>query len=115
MPSPLYLLITILLEILSPVINEEVTTYITSTKSQRLIITISQTSDEDSDIARLHKLIGTLHEFPGRDETNLRVTNKGKVINLKLSNIYTNYCPELHGRLVELVGEDSLKLEPATP
>ena len=24
----------------------------------------------------------------------------------------TNYCPELHQQLVELVGEDGLKLEP---
>jgi len=56
-------------------------------------------------------LIDTLKDFPGQDEDSLRVSNEDKVINLKLFNIYTNYCPELHQRLVELVGEDGLRLE----
>ncbi len=80
-------------------------------RSHRLVISISQTSDEDSDIAYLHKLIDTLKDFPGQDEVNLCVTNGEKVTNLKLSNIHTNYCPELHQRLAELVGEDGLRLE----
>ena len=45
----------------------------------------------------------------------LRVTNEEKVINLKLSNISISYCPELHQRLVELVGEEGLRLEPMIP
>ncbi len=81
------------------------------TKSRRLVISLSQTSDEDSDIAYLHKLVATLKEFPGQDEVNLCVRNGEKVINLRLSNIFANYCPELHQQLVELVGEDGLKLE----
>ncbi len=80
--------------------------------SRRLVIRISQTSDEASDTAHLHKLIDTLKGFPGDDEVNLCVANGGRVINLKLSNIYTNYCPELHQRLVELVGEEGLKVAP---
>jgi DNA polymerase-3 subunit alpha len=80
-------------------------------KSHRLIINITQTSDEESDIAYLHKLIEALRDFPGADEVNLSVSNEDKVINLKLSNIYVNYCPELHQRLVELIGEDRLRLE----
>jgi len=81
-------------------------------KSRRLVISISQTTDEESDIAYLHKLIDTLKGFPGDDEVNLCVFNGGRIINLKLSNIYTNYCPELHQRLVELVGEEGLKVAP---
>ncbi len=80
-------------------------------KSRQLIISITQTSDEASDIAYLHKLIDTLKDFPGENEVNLCVTNEERVINLKLSNIYTHYCPELHQQLVELVGEDGLRLE----
>ena len=95
-----------------PVVAEASTTYTAPAKSRRLVISISQTSDEASDIAYLHKLIDTLKEFPGQDEVNLCVINEEKVINLKLSNIYTNYCPELHQRLVELVGEEGLRLEP---
>jgi hypothetical protein len=80
-------------------------------KSRRLVISISQTSDEATDIAYLHKLFDVLRGFPGRDEVNLCVTNEQRVFNLRLGNIYTNYCPELHQRLVELVGEGGLRVE----
>ena len=83
-------------------------------ESRRLVISITQTSDEDSDVTYLRKLISTLRDFPGQDEVSLRITNEEKIINLKLSNIYANYCPELHQRLVELVGEDGLRIEPTT-
>ena len=90
-----------------PVVAEEA-----SVKSRRLIVTITQTGDEASDIAYLYKLIDTLKGFPGQDEVNLRVISEGKVIKLKLSNMYASYCPELHQRLVELVGEEGIGLEP---
>ena len=56
-------------------------------------------------------MVDTLRDFPGQDEVNLCVVNGEKIINLRLSNIYTNYCPELHQRLVELVGEEGLEVE----
>jgi len=95
-----------------PVLAEP-TTATTPVESRRLVITISQTSDEESDIAYLHKLIDTLRGFPGQDEVSLCVTNGEKIINLRLSNIYTNYCPELHHRLVEMVGEEGLRVVPS--
>jgi DNA polymerase-3 subunit alpha len=81
--------------------------------SQRVIITISQTGDKDRDVDRLHGVVDALKDFPGQDEVGLRVTNGDKIVNLKLSNIRTGYCPGLHERLVELVGEDGLTLEKA--
>jgi len=81
------------------------------TESRRLVITITQTSDEASDTAYLHKLIDTLGGFSGQDGVSLRVINEEKVSNLKLTNIHINYCPELHKRLVELVGEEGLRVE----
>jgi DNA polymerase-3 subunit alpha len=80
--------------------------------SRRLVISISQTQDEATDVAYLHKLVEALRDFPGRDEVNLCVTNGQRVFNLRLGNIFTNYCPELHQRLVELVGEGGLRVEP---
>jgi DNA polymerase-3 subunit alpha len=80
-------------------------------KSQRLVIHLNQTSDEASDTAHLNKLVDILRGFPGEDEVNLCVINGEKIINLKLSNIHTSYCPQLHQRLVELVGEEGLKVE----
>jgi DNA polymerase-3 subunit alpha len=90
----------------APVVIEEA-----PVKSRRLVVTITQTGDEASDVAYLHKLIDVLKGFPGQDEVNLRVVSEGKVIKLKLSNMYANYCPELHQRLVELVGEDGIRVE----
>ena len=80
-------------------------------QSRRLIISINQTSDEVGDIAQLHKLIDTLRQFPGQNEVNLCVANDERVFRLKQSNVTTNYCPELHKRLVELLGEDGVRLE----
>ncbi len=82
-------------------------------KSYRLIISITQSNDKDSDIIGLRKLIETLRIFPGKDEVTLCVNSGGKLERLKLSN--TGYCPELHQQLVELVGEDGVRVEPFTP
>jgi len=94
-----------------PQIVEETPPESPPAKNRRLIITVSQTRDEDKDIARLHSVVDVLKDFPGQDEVSLRVTNGVKVVNLKLSNIHTGYCPELHQQLVGLVGEDGLILE----
>jgi DNA polymerase-3 subunit alpha len=80
-------------------------------KGRRLVISLCQTQDEETDIASLHKLIEALMGFPGDDEVSLCLVNEQKGFNLKLSNVYTNYCPELHQRLVELVGEGGLRVE----
>jgi len=98
----------------TPVVAEETPSDTALTKYHRLVISITQTSDKDSDIAYLHKLIDTLRDFPGQDEVSLQVGSEGRVVNLKLSHITTNYCPELHQRLVALVGEDGLRLETTT-
>ena len=97
----------------APVRTEEVIIHTTPSKSRRLVISISQTSDEARDVAYLQRLIDALKEFPGQDEVSLSVTNEEKVINLRLSNMYTSYCPELQQRLVELVGENGLRVESA--
>ncbi len=92
-------------------VAEASVTQTTPARSHRLVIKLSQTSDETSDIARLHKLTDILKDFPGQDEVKLSVSNGEKVVNLKLFSIYTNYCPKLHQQLVEVVGEDGLSVE----
>jgi len=56
-------------------------------------------------------LIAVLRDFPGPDEVKLSVSNGERVINLRLYNIYTGYCSELRQRLIELVGEEGIRLE----
>jgi len=79
---------------------------------RQLVINISQTSDEEQDLAYLQELVAILKEFPGQDEIKLSITNEERVTTLKLTHT-TNYCPELHQRLVELVGEGRFRLETA--
>ncbi len=94
-----------------PVVAEETTASTTPAESRRLVISLSQTSDEETDKTNLHKLIAALRDFPGQDVVKLSVTSEERVINLRLSSIYINYCPELHQRLVELVGEVGIRVE----
>ncbi len=94
-----------------PVVAEETITPAAPVESRRLVISLAQTSDAESDIAYLNTLISILRDFPGQDEVSLQVTNEEKVFNLKLPNLTTDYCPKLHQRLVELVGEGKLRLE----
>jgi len=95
----------------APVGAEEAIANTAPTESRRLVISISQTSDEARDITCLDRLADILRDFPGQDEVSLRVASEEKVINLSLSDICITYCPELHQRLVELVGEEGLKVE----
>jgi DNA polymerase-3 subunit alpha len=80
---------------------------------RRVVISLSQTSDEAGDVAALRKLIDTIREFPGQDEVKLCIADGERLVNLKMPDIYTNYCPELHERLVEQVGENGIRLETA--
>jgi DNA polymerase-3 subunit alpha len=77
----------------------------------RLVIGISQTSDRENDIARLHAVIAALREFRGEDEVTLSLTIDGKVTNLKLTNFTTSYCPALQQKLAEVVGEEGIRVE----
>jgi DNA polymerase-3 subunit alpha len=77
----------------------------------RLIINLSQTADEDGDIARLNSIMAALKTFPGRDEVRLNVLNSGAAIPLRLPSIQTGYCPQLRQRLAELLGEDGFRVE----
>jgi DNA polymerase-3 subunit alpha len=94
-----------------PMVAEETIAYAEPVKSRRLIISMTQTASIEDDVACLNKLVDTLRVFPGEDEVKLCIVNGDKVVNLKLSDIYTDYCPELRQRLVELVGEGGLKME----
>jgi DNA polymerase-3 subunit alpha len=77
---------------------------------RRLIINISQTDDEDADIARLNRVMAALKTFPGRDEVRLNVLNGGLISSFE-APIKSGYCPELRAQLAELVGEEGFRVE----
>jgi len=94
-----------------PAVAEETTPDTKPVKRHHLTIIVTQTSDQDGDITHLNRLYQTLREFPGEDEVSLRINIEERVVNLKLSNITIDYCPELYQQLVELVGAEALRLE----
>jgi DNA polymerase-3 subunit alpha len=79
--------------------------------SHRLVINLTQSSNKDSDLERLQKVIDTLKEFPGRDQVRLQVTYESRVTHLSLPDLSTGYCAELGERLAELVGEEGVRVE----
>ncbi|MFC1913730.1 DNA polymerase III subunit alpha [Chloroflexota bacterium] len=90
---------------------EEVKSATKPAETQRLVIRLIQTEDREADVARLHQLIATLQDFPGRDKVKLSIANDDKVTNLNFASISTDYCPELHRRLVDLLGTNEFSLE----
>jgi DNA polymerase-3 subunit alpha len=90
---------------------EEINTKVTSVNTQRLVIHLKQTSNKTDDITSLHKITNILRDFPGYNEVNLMIDNEKKVFKLRLSGILVDYSPELHRRMVEVIGEDKVRLE----
>jgi DNA polymerase-3 subunit alpha len=80
--------------------------------SYRLLINLTQSSDKDNDLERLRRVIDALKEFPGRDQVRLQVTHESRVTHLRLPDLTTGYCAQLGERLVELVGEEGVVVEP---
>jgi DNA polymerase III alpha subunit len=79
--------------------------------TRNLFLNIAQSDDPQSDIARLREVFETLSEFPGEDSVHLAIIDDGGVTKLDVPHITTGYCPELHQRLVNLVGEQGLIVE----
>jgi DNA polymerase-3 subunit alpha len=77
----------------------------------RLVISLSQSSDQAGDVTLLKKIVSLLQGFPGRDEVNLRVINGSKVTYLKLANLTISYDAGLHEKLAELVGEEGIRVD----
>ena len=94
------------------VVAETVPTTVGMTvEKRRLVISLVETRNEGGDVARFRQVIDVLKDFPGGDEVDLCVNSDGEVVNLKLTNITTDYCLVLHQRLAELVGEEGLRVE----
>ena len=77
----------------------------------KVIVTIQDSGDAERDANCLRRVVYTMKEFPGQDEVSLRIPNEGKIVKLKIANLYTDYTPELRQRIIELVGEEGLKVE----
>ena len=82
-----------------------------SPKGRQLLITIAQTENEQEDLARLYRLLDIIRHYPGQDEVCLAIATSEGLVNLEMPNVTINYCPELHQKLTEIVGEEGLTVE----
>lgn len=82
-----------------------------ATKVQRLTICMEQSDDKEADEARMYRLDSILKAFPGKDQVILSLENGEKPDRYRLSSSYV--CAELREQLVELVGEEAIKVETA--
>ena len=78
---------------------------------RRLVITIPQTSDEQSDLANLHQVVDALRQYPGQDRVQLTITSDEEVVRMELPDLTTCYCPELHQRLASILGEEGVEVK----
>jgi DNA polymerase-3 subunit alpha len=78
---------------------------------RHVLIDVNQSGDADKDIECLHKIMDILKSYPGQDRVSLAVISDGEITNLEMPNITINYCPELAGKLSEIIGESNFRLE----
>ena len=81
---------------------------------RRLTVTLTTSDDPEADRARLRQVVALLRQFRGHDPVRLRIPDNGGFHDMALPED-TQYCDGLRERLVELVGEEALVLEPASP
>jgi DNA polymerase-3 subunit alpha len=84
---------------------------VTARACRRMVITLQQSADPDGDVARLHRLMDLLRQYPGEDEVELLVGNGVKVFKLKMGQTRVSCSAELLRLARDVVGEDSVKLE----
>ncbi|MDY6892722.1 MAG: DNA polymerase III subunit alpha [Chloroflexota bacterium] len=88
--------------------TEESTPSNTSHGRRRLQIKLPSSGDTNTDISCLRQLFDTLREFPGEDQVLLFIHSNEGVTKLEVPDLTTDYCPELHRQLVELIPEQNL-------
>ena len=76
-----------------------------SAEPQKVVrLAVTESDDPSRDAHLLREVIGVLLEFPGRDRVNLDIRTGEKVVRMDLPVVSTGYCEDLHGRLEELLG-----------
>ncbi len=82
-------------------------------KSPRMLtVILRSTNDKDRDVRRLRRIHGTMRSYPGQDRFALLVFEKGRRFLLEFPNETTSICSELIRKLIDLVGEGNVTVEP---
>jgi DNA polymerase-3 subunit alpha len=86
---------------------------VTEDPSPRMIQVILRSSNEKQrDVRRLKRIHGALVSCPGKDKFSLLVFENGRRFLMEFPNDTTGISPELIRKLIELVGEGNISVEP---
>jgi hypothetical protein len=75
-------------------------------------IMLRSTGERKQDTRRMRHIHGLLSSDPGGDQFAFQVYEADRHYDLKFPNSTTRYSLELHTKLVQLVGEDCVKVGP---
>jgi DNA polymerase-3 subunit alpha len=81
-------------------------------ETRMITIMLESTGNRQRDSLRLRRVHGLLTSFPGNDHFAFLLYEASRRYHLEFPNFTTGYCPELHGLLVDLLGEDVVRVEP---
>ncbi|MFQ5827440.1 MAG: OB-fold nucleic acid binding domain-containing protein, partial [Dehalococcoidia bacterium] len=73
---------------------------------KKLVIRMAQTGDREGDVVRFRQVVDVLRGYPGQEVVELVMTTEGGVVRMDLPHVSVGFCPELHEKLVGLLGED---------
>ena len=82
-------------------------------KSPRMLtVILRSTNNKDRDVRRLRRIHGMMRSYPGQDRFALLVFETGRRFLLEFPNETTSICSELIRKLIDLVGEGNVTVEP---
>ncbi|UCC60254.1 MAG: hypothetical protein JSV02_00045 [Dehalococcoidia bacterium] len=73
-----------------------------------LRIDLPTSVDLDADIARLRDIVELFRRFPGDHRVQIAIVTSEGTTNVEMSDLATDYGPDLHRHLVELVDEGNI-------
>jgi DNA polymerase-3 subunit alpha len=82
------------------------------TQPRMVTVVLRPTGDKPRDVRRLKNVHGLLHSFPGKDHFSFMLFERGRYFMVEFPNETTGLNPELVHKLITLVGEENVKIEP---
>jgi DNA polymerase-3 subunit alpha len=74
----------------------------------KISVTLTQTGDQEADIAMLEKVVNIFQGSPGRDHVCLNLVNGRGATEMDMPDLFTSVTPELQKKLAEIAGEASI-------
>ena len=75
---------------------------------------MEESANQEQDASLLQNTVEAMLEFPGEDRVLLNILSNSKQVRIDMP-FAVKFCPELQQRLEELLGPESINVEPAAP